>query len=286
MADPRTLCLLGLGLVSGSLAASLRAREAGWRIRAADRRHSSLSYALRKGLIDEASESLEEAVEGAEMIVLAVPLEAVREILRRLGTAATPGQIVTDVAATKVSVLDAAREALPREIPFVGGHPVVWEEPGGVENAQAGLFEGKPCVLTPDSQTPPEALERVTALWREVGADVRVMEAAQHDRLLALVSQLPRILTRCLVTLAATEAGESDLAMAGSGLHDLSRVASGFTDSWPVVCRENRVAIIDALDRLSDRLQGVRQALEKEDVKALQALFDETVRSRGEPWVR
>ncbi len=286
MTDRRTIGLVGLGLVSGSLAASLRAKESGWWVRATDRRQSSLSYALQKGLIDEASESLEKAVEGADVIVLATPLEAVRGILAVLGDVVRPGQTVTDVAGTKASILQAAREALPEGVVFVGGHPVVGVEHAGVESALAGLFEGKPCVLTPEHDTPRQALEQVTTLWREVGAEVRFMDAVQHDRVFALVSQLPRVVAQGILKILAAEVGEADLVLAGGSFRELSRVALGGADPWPVVCRENRGALLEALDKLVGRLREVRGAVDVGDVVALETFFDEAVHSRGEPWAR
>ncbi len=277
----RTLAVVGLGLIGGSLAASLKARGAPWKVRAADRRRSALLLALERGYIDEAADSPAEAAEGADLVVLASPVRAIRSALRELGPGLRPGQVITDVG-----ILREARGALPPGVAFVGGHPVAGTERCGVESAVPGLFEGRNCVLTPDTDTDPRALEAVAGLWRELGAHVVCLTAELHDRIFALVSHLPHALAYGLVDTVAEELETGQSGLAGGSFRDFSRVTAGSPAVWTEIFLENREALLYALDAFSSRLAALRAAVDREDDQALSGFFRRAAEAGDPSWTR
>lgn len=281
---PPVVTVVGLGLIGGSLAASLRGLGARWRVRAVDRRRSSLDYALRRGFVDEACGSLAEGVRGADLVVLAAPVRAIRELLAELAGLLVPGQVVTDVGSTKVSIVATARAALPPGVPFVGGHPIAGTERSGVEAVVPGLFEGRTCVLTPDADTPAEAVAAVTALWHAVGAKVLTLGAAEHDRVLALVSHLPHAVAFSLAAAVAPELGVKGAALAGPSLASGTRVAASSAPVWRDICLENRGPLLHALDAFGERFAEFRGAVESGDEDALDDFFCRAAEARGLLW--
>lgn len=285
MTDTKIVSVFGLGLIGGSLAASLKSRPKAWLVRAVDRRRSTLEYALRRGFIDEIADTPREGVEGADLLVLATPVRSIRQLLASLSNLVQPGQVVTDVGSTKVSIVNTARTHLPDEAGFVGGHPVAGSERAGVESAEAGLFEGRPCVLTPTRETPREALEIVVEMWRELGAEVVLLDPETHDRLFALVSHLPHMVAYSLVNTVTAETMPRETALGGGALEDFTRVAQSPASMWRDICLENGAAIVDAIDRFSTRLSELRTALAEGDEAVLGEFFQRAAESRGKPWM-
>jgi prephenate dehydrogenase len=278
--------VVGLGFVGASLAASLKAKGAPWTVRAADRRQSALSYALDQGLIDEAAESLEAGVVGADLVALTAPVGAIRVLLGTLCSTLQPGQVVTDVGSTKASIVAEARRALPPGVEFVGGHPVAGAERSGVERAEVGLFEGRTCVLTPDPDTGREALETVTALWRDLGCEVICMDPQTHDRVFALVSHLPHMVAYSLMDTVASELPTREVPIADGELREFKRVVDGPPALWRDVCLENREAIVRAIEGFSSRLDELRAAIDRGDAVFLDEFFGRARGVRGIPWTR
>jgi len=282
----RTLFIVGLGLVGGSLAASLKARNADWRVRATDRRQSAVDYGLREGLLDEGADDLRAGAAGADLVVLAAPVQVIRQSLGELAPVLRPGQVVTDVGSTKVSILAEARRVLPVGASFVGGHPIAGTERSGVESAVAGLFEGRPCVLTPAPDTDPSALERVSGLWQAVGAQVKFLPPDLHDRIFALVSHLPHALAYGLLQTVTETLAPEHAELVGGSLRDFIRVTAGSAAMWREIFLENREALLFALDAFQDRLRALRGAVEAGDADELGQFFRSAEEKGGSVWRR
>jgi prephenate dehydrogenase len=284
MSQRKTLCVVGLGLIGGSIAASVKTRGAPLRVVAADRRRSSLSYALQRGFIDEAAESFEAGVAAADVVILAVPVRSIHELLRGLSGSFRPGQVVTDVGSAKVSILETAREALPKGVAFVGGHPVAGAERSGIASALPGLFEGRTCVLTPARDTDREALESVTELWRTLGSEVIYLSPEKHDRIFALVSHLPHAVAYSLMNAVAGELPVSEMGLAGTSLRDFTRVIRSAPELWRDIFLENRPAVLEAIDVFASRLEELRGAISNRDEAAMVGFFERAADVKGIRW--
>lgn len=285
MKSKPVLSILGLGLIGGSLAVSIKARGGNWTVRAADRRRSALDFALRRGLIDEVADSFSAACKGADLIVLATPVQSIRSLFSSLAPILKPGQVVTDVGSTKASIVKAAAEIMPPDVPFVGGHPVAGTERSGVENVVEGLFEGKTCVLTPSDETPPEAIETVSRFWKELGSEIILLDPKSHDRIFAFVSHLPHMAAYCIVDTILTDLPSREMALAGGGLRDFTRVAESPASIWRDICLENSEEIVKAIDSYINRLGELREAVKRSDASAMETIFTRASEARRGKWI-
>ena len=268
------LCIIGVGLIGGSLARALRAGGHVREIVGYSRRLANLQLAADLGVIDYAEVSLAAAVRGADVVVLAVPVGSMADILTELAHLAFDG-VITDVGSTKGNVVGAARTALGKRFPFfVPGHPLAGTEHSGVEAAQADLFRGRRVILTPLPETDPQALARVQALWKAVGAEVVEMSVEEHDRLLAASSHLPHMLAYMLVDmLVRRDDHRAVFAASAGGFRDMTRIAASDPVMWRDICLANRVELLAAIKQYRNDLGALVEALERGDGEWLEDTF-------------
>ncbi len=249
----------GLGLIGGSVALALAKR--GWHVTGDDLDPGRAAVALERGVVAATGTDPD-----AELSFVATPVGGVAEAAARL-LAATRG-VVTDVGGVKRPVADAVDD--PR---FVPGHPMAGSELSGLDGADESLFEGAVWVLTPTARTADDAFSRVAAVVRELGAEMVVLAPERHDELVAVVSHLPHLTAASLMGLAEGAADEhvATLRLAAGGFRDMTRVASGHPAIWLDVCRDNRDAILRALDGLLGRLGEMREIVAAGDAGRLEA---------------
>jgi prephenate dehydrogenase len=270
-----TLLFVGLGLIGGSLAAALRGQGFAGRMTAWNRSRAGLDHALAEGLIDAAPASLEEAIAGADLVVVGVPTLSVGGVFAVIRDHGRPGAIVTDVASVKGSVVAAARQVFGEVPPWlVPGHPIAGAEKSGVHAARAELFARHRVILTPLADTDHGALATVERMWRLTGAEVVCMGVEEHDRVLAMTSHLPHLLAFALVDSLASQPSSDDIfRFAAGGFRDFTRIASSDVAMWRDIAVANREAILPALDGFAERLAAVRAAVAASDAETLGQVF-------------
>lgn len=278
------LCVIGVGLIGGSLARSLREENAVASIVGCGRGAGNLERALDLGVIDEYTFDPASAVKGADVVVVACTLGATPEIFAAIAPALTDATVVTDVGSAKQRVIDAARIAFGSNFPhFVPGHPIAGTERSGVEASFAGLFRDHRVILTPEPDSDPAAVARIGAMWRRVGASVVELAAGRHDEVLAATSHLPHMLAYALVDcLAKMDESRQIFDFAAGGFRDSSRIASSDPAMWRDIALDNRDALLTMLDRYSKTYEELRCALEVSDGDALYALFSRAKSVRDE----
>lgn len=249
--------VMGLGLIGGSLGLGLSQR--GWQVSGIDSRSETESEALALGII-----SLVGIDPDAEITFIATPVSSIAQ-QARLALASTRG-LVTDVGGVKATIVNEIDD--PR---FVGGHPMAGSELVGLQGADASLFEGAVWVLTPRDSTADSSFASVAKIVGDLGAEIVVLSPGRHDQLIAVVSHLPHLTAATLMGLANNSAEEhvAVLRLAAGGFRDMTRVASGHPAIWIDVCRENRSAILSALDGMIDGLQSMRSIVDTGDDEAL-----------------
>ena len=279
MPDPpfKTLSVVGLGLIGGSIALAVRERWPGVRIAGVDRK-AVLAHALGSGAIDRSADSAADVAD-ADLIILAAPVRQNLKLLAEIAQRLPSTTIVTDVGSTKQSIVNAAA-ALSCTGSFVGGHPIGGAEQGGFGFARPDLFRHRPWIFTPGPSTPATVLERVFDFARGLGARPSSMDAAEHDRVMAFLSHLPQLAASALMDVIGSSAGENGLRLAGRGLVDTTRLASSPPDTWRDVCATNAEAVGEALDVLIDRLSDLRADLQSGE--AVTRVFTEAARWRAE----
>ena len=271
---PHRVALLGTGLIGGSLGLALRRRRPDVEIVGYD--PESAARAVERGACTRAAPTVEGAVADADVVVLAASVGALPHLLERAAQAAPRDALLTDVGSVKGPIGDAARR-LGVADRFVGGHPMAGAERGGIENADALLFENAVYVLCPSGGGP--APERALWLVEAVGARAVVVGAHRHDELVATVSHLPQLVAVALVETAA-EVGADALALGAGGFRDMTRIASSPFGLWGDIFEANENAVSSALDALLERLAAYRARVRRQP-EALRPSFERAAAHRG-----
>ncbi len=267
--------IIGVGLIGGSLALSARGRGLVGKIVGMGRSRASLEQALALGVIDEIAPDLKEGLQGTDLVILGSPVGKFEAWAHLLSQESLDGVIVTDVGSVKGDLVGRLEKILDRKAVFVGGHPIAGKEKSGVDAAEASLFEGALCLLTPTSKTPPEALKRVKSLWEGVGSRVFCVDPFIHDRLLAAVSHLPHMVAYALVNsvLDTDVAGENPVSYSGGGFRDFTRIAASSEEMWRDICLENKKALIEALETFQVHVEELKRMIINEDREGLLQTF-------------
>ena len=252
------VAIIGLGLIGGSIALAVRQHWPASLVIGLDRTEV-LEKAMVLHAIDVAADDPVVIAE-ADLVILAAPVEQNIERMGELDRYVTTPAVVTDVGSTKRTTVEAAR-MLPSRFTFVGGHPLGGAPRGGIEYARPDLFVDRPWLFTPEGDAAAAAMDRLSRFVRELGAKPQILDPAEHDRLLALVSHLPQLTASALMHVVGTSAREPGLALTGRGLFDATRLASSPANIWRDICRSNADAIGDALDDLIRELQALRRGL-------------------------
>lgn len=280
------LVVVGVGLIGGSFALSLKRSGATARVVGVGRSRSNLDAAQRCGIVDCAF-ALDQAwtaeLSDADLVLLATPVGQMPALFAAIAPALGAHTVVTDAGSTKQDVVAAARLKLGAALPrFVPGHPIAGTEHSGAQAAFGALFRDKQVVLTPLAETAPDALARVSEAWACCGAVVRQLDAARHDAIFAAVSHLPHALAFALMAnIAARPDADACLAFAGSGLRDFTRLASSSPEMWRDVCLANRDALRSELAAYRDELGRVDALLRAADADALLHWFERARAARA-----
>ncbi len=259
----RKLTLIGVGLLGGSLGMAVRQRRLARLVEGYVRRDASVVECQNAGAVDRATTNLQKAINGADMIVLCTPLAQMRGLVERCVPALARGAVITDVGSVKNNLVqDLERIAQRAGARFVGSHPMAGAEKMGVAHADANLFAGAICVVTPTLATSAAALRRVKALWRGVGARTIDMPPNLHDELVSRSSHLPHIVAVQLVrqVLGAGRLRKQALLCA-NGFRDGTRIASGSPEMWRDIALANRRHLASAIAEFIAGLQEVQSAL-------------------------
>ena len=283
MAHIGKLVVCGVGLIGGSFALALRRAGAVERIVGIGRRREVLERACALGVIDEIAEGWADALDGADLVLLAAPVGQTDAILAAMAPHLRPGTIVTDAGSTKRDVVAALRTHLGGALAdVVPAHPIAGAEKSGVEAAFAELYMGRTVVLTPLPESRPEAVQKVRDAWEACGANVVGMTPQEHDRVFAAVSHLPHLLAFGLVDdLAGRSNAPLLFSHAASGFRDFTRIAGSHPEMWRDICVANRVALLEELDAYLGEVARLRMMLVEGDGDGLEAVFERARRARN-----
>jgi prephenate dehydrogenase len=278
----KRLCIIGVGLIGGSLARALRAAGYCGEVIGAGRNPVHLRQAVELGVIDRFETDPGQAVAGADVVLVAVPLGAMEGVFRAIRGHLTADTVLTDAGSAKGSVIEAARRAFGH-VPdyFVPGHPIAGTENSGVAASVPELYRNRRVILTPLENTDPAAALRVRAMWEAAGAHVSEMEPAHHDAVLAATSHLPHVLAFTLVdSLARLGDREEIFAYAAGGFRDFTRIASSDPVMWRDICLANGDAIQLMIERFIDDLKAVGKAVQEGDGERLLEVFTSAKQAR------
>ena len=275
----KRVALIGLGLIASSMAHAMKAQGLVGEVVGHAKSAESRAVALEIGFIDRACETAAEAVAGADLVVLAVPVGAMGAIAAEIGPHLAPGATVTDVGSVKQAVIEAVAPHIADGVHFIPGHPIAGTEHSGPRSGFATLFVNRWWLLTPVPGTDPEATRRLRQLCEEIGAKVDEMDAAHHDLVLAVTSHTPHLIAYTMVGVADDLRRVTDsevIQYSAAGFRDFTRIAASDPTMWRDVFLTNKDATLEILGRFTEELFALQRAIRLGDGAHLHAYFTRT----------
>lgn len=278
------LCIIGVGLIGGSIARAARKLGLCKKITGFGRENDlqNLQLAKKLGVVDEFSLDVAEVVSGVDCIVIATPVGTIESIFNLLKPYWNDTTICTDVGSTKTNVFAAAERVfgyVPKNL--VPAHPIAGAEQSGVNASVDDLFVAKRLIVTPNESTDPVAIQKIRVFWETIGATVCAMDASYHDAILAATSHLPHIVAFAMVDLLGHKDEQSEIFQyAAGGFRDFTRIASSDPTMWLDICVANKGEIIPLIDELKDELTKIQQFLEDDDKQQLFNTFNYAGKAR------
>ncbi|MBL4628677.1 MAG: prephenate/arogenate dehydrogenase family protein [Roseicyclus sp.] len=273
------VALVGLGLIAGSMAHAMRRKGLVAEIVGTSRSAETRATAAEINLCDRITETAVEAVQGADLVVLAVPVGAMAAVAAEVGPHLAPGATITDVGSVKRDVIDQIGPHLPAHVHFVPGHPLAGTEHSGPRSGFAELFDNRYVLLTPEDGTDPAATARLRALWEGCGAIVEEMDADHHDLVLAVTSHTPHLIAYTMVGVADDLRRVTDsevIKYSAAGFRDFTRIAASDPTMWRDVFLSNKDATLEILGRFTEELFALQRAIRTGDGEHLHEYFTRT----------
>ncbi|MFH0839116.1 MAG: prephenate dehydrogenase [Candidatus Omnitrophota bacterium] len=259
------ICIIGVGLIGGSLALAFKKNKLALQITGCGRNPEKLHAAKRLGIINKYSLSVKDAINEADIIIIATPVGQILKFAKDTFAYAKKGAIVVDVGSTKSQIVTQIEKIVPHDIYFIGCHPLAGSEKFGAQHASAALFLDSYCIITVTPRTNKRALRIIKSLWVRIGSSVVTMSPARHDSILSLISHLPHIVSVALIR----SVDSKYFKFAAGGLKDTTRIASSEPLMWRDICVSNRSNIIHAIEQFEKYLKKIKNALSESDDTAL-----------------
>ena len=278
------ITIIGVGLIGGSLAKAIKENQLANKVCGYGRDQSRLEKAKNTNIIDELSTNIDEAVKGADIVVIATPVGTFKQILEAIEPLITEQVIISDVGSTKTNIVKIVNEVLGEKSKcFVPAHPIAGKEKSGFEVSVPDLFKDKKTIITPLENNVPESIKVIHDMWIGTGAEVDYLSPESHDELLGMTSHLPHMLAFSLVNYLVSQSPNASI-YAGGGFKDFSRIASGDAVMWRDICIQNKEQIIDHLKGYQSTLSELIDAIDDDDSERLEVLFT-TAKNTRDSWV-
>ncbi len=282
---PKTLAIIGVGLIGGSLGLCLKEKLGDEIfITGLCRTEESMKNAVELGAVDYASADIEKVVGNAEIIFLSPPVLQIVPMVKKILPYLKPGTILTDAGSTKKYIADELKKILPSDIYYIGGHPMTGREKSGVTAASADLFKNKVYVIISNPDVPSDAYEKLFGLLQLTEASFTALEIERHDRCAAIISHVPHVAAAALVNLLNQAGGDLYfcLKLIGGGFKDTTRIASSNADMWADICMTNSAEISASLRDMQNILGEVINAIDNHDRQFVHDYFTRSKNRRDE----
>ena len=273
------VALIGLGLIAGSISLALRRNGFSGEVVGSARTEETRATAREIGLVDRVTETAREAADGADLVILCVPVGAMEAVTLEIAPVLKSGAIVSDVGSVKAAVIDAVAPHLPEGVHFVPTHPMAGTEHSGPLSGFAELFDNRWCLIVPPEGTDEQAVATVEAFWKSLGSDTEVMDVAHHDLLCAIVSHIPHLIAYTMVGVADDFRRISEqevIKFSAAGFRDFTRIAASDPTMWRDVFLTNKDATLEILGRFTEELFALQRAIRTGDGAHLHDYFTRT----------
>jgi len=270
---------IGFGLINSSLAHVFKLKSLAKETSAFSRTKDTREKIKNLNIVDNVNDDIKESVKDSDLIVLGVPVGAMKSIMSDISSSLKSGAIITDVGSVKKNLIDSLLPILPCDVHFVPGHPIAGTEKSGPEAGFAELFNGRWCILTPNKNTSQVALEKVKFVWEQAGMQIATMDAEYHDRVLAITSHIPHLVAFSIVgtvTELEDQLKTEVIKYSAGGFRDFTRIAASDPIMWRDVFLNNSEAVLEMLGRFIEDLTALQKSIRWQDGESLEKLFTKT----------
>ena len=270
---------IGFGLINSSLAHVFKSKSLAKETCAYSRRKETRNKIKSLNIVDIVYDDITSSVKNSDLIILGVPVGAMKKIIIDITSSLKSGAIITDVGSVKKEIVDSISLVLPNDIHFVPGHPIAGTENSGPESGFPELFKGKWCILTPNQNTSKNALAKVKNVWKEAGMQIAIMDAEYHDRVLAITSHIPHLVAFSIVgtvTELEDQLKTEVIKYSAGGFRDFTRIAASDPIMWRDVFLNNSEAVLEMLGRFIEDLTALQKSIRWQDGESLEKLFSKT----------
>lgn len=284
------ITILGVGLLGASFALALKKNRLCRTITGFGRNRENLQKAKERNIIDSFEQDPVAACRDSDLIMLSAPVGIFAGMVKTIAPALKKGSLLTDVGSVKGILVREIEKMMPKDVHYVGGHPIAGSDRSGIDSANAELFRDARCVITPTENSDPSSLEKIRNLWKALGSEVIILNPEEHDRIYASVSHLPHLIAYAMVNTVA-EMDRSYLDFSGKGFMDSTRIACSSEELWNDICLLNKDNIIEALAVFQKKLDMLGRYLKAGDSDSLKAEFRKArilrknIGSEGKPWI-
>lgn len=277
------LAIVGCGLMGGSFALAMKKAGLVRKVVGFSPSERSRHLALERSVVDQAFDQLPAAIEGADLVLIAVPVSHMKSTFATIRPSLSESALILDVGSTKCDVIEAAQAGLGDKLKqWLPCHPIAGKEKAGIEHAEANLYRDRPLILTPMGVNSPSQIKRATALWEALGSRVHLMSPQDHDETFAAVSHLPHMLAFAYLLGLMGQADHPQwMDRAGPGFRDFTRIAASDPVVWRDILMANASHVLTQSEHFSEALQALNQALRSGDAQALQALIQQASERRS-----
>jgi prephenate dehydrogenase len=278
----KNITVIGLGLIGGSLALSLKNLKNGFFITGYDKDPEAMNIAIYRKIIDKAAISYEDSVRDADLVIIATPVRLITDVSLKIKDSLKSGAIITDVGSAKNNIVKNMNQILPQNVIFIGGHPMAGSENEGVLSARSDLFINTFYILTPTDNTNSQALITLHNLFTKIGAKVITISPKEHDKIVSLISHLPHILSTNLVALVDDKQKELNnlFKLCAGGFRDMTRIAASNTKMWLDISFENKEEIINSINDYVSYLNKFKESLVNNDEEYIKKHYHQAKEAR------
>ncbi|PKL52092.1 MAG: prephenate dehydrogenase/arogenate dehydrogenase family protein [Nitrospira bacterium HGW-Nitrospira-1] len=273
------ITILGVGLLGASFAMAVKKSGLCNSVTGYGRNRENLLKAKERNFIDSFETDPAEACKDADLIMLSTPAGSFLDLIKAISPALKKGAILTDVGSVKGKLVREIEKTIPKDVHYIGGHPIAGSDRSGIASANAELFRNAKCIITPTENSDPEALEKIQGLWKALGSGVIAMNPEEHDRIYAAVSHLPHLIAYAMVNTVA-DMDSSYLDFSGKGFMDATRIASSSEELWNDICLLNRDNLAEVIAVFQKNMDMLNQYLKAGDSDSLKNAFRKARRLR------
>jgi len=281
----KKICIIGCGLIGSSLARAIKKNKLSDIVVSSNRSDTLNKKVVELKIVDESSSDTKKIVNDSDLIVIATPLSSYEDVILKIKDSLKEGAILTDVGSVKENVINLIEKIIPNNISWIPSHPIAGTEESGPESGFAELFKDRWCILTPSKKANPKDIKILEKFWNNIGSKVDIMNAKQHDHILSITSHIPHLVAYNIVKTSMDIQNEKDTEIvkySAGGLRDFTRIAASNPIMWRDIFIQNKKNTSKMVDKFIENLESLKVAIENEDGKKLEEIFEKTKKIRKE----